>query len=264
MSIHATAIIKDGAIIGDNVSIGAFTIIDSNVTVGDNTVIGSHTFISGHTTIGENNTIYSHAVLGTDPQDLKYNGEKTYLIIGNNNTIREHTLINTGTAGGGFKTIIGDKNLIMGHVHMGHDCIIGNNIVIANSTVLAGHVQIANNAVIGGISAIHQFCKVGEFAMLGGGSIVVQDIPPYCICEGNRASLRGLNINGLRRNFENREDINEIKKAYKKIFESGNPLAQSANELLESSKNKYVKLLSQFVLDTKRGIPFTRKNKNEK
>jgi len=259
MSIHLTAIIEDGATLGNNVEIGAYTIIGSNVIIGDNTTVGSHTLIEGNTTIGKNNKIYSHAVLGTDPQDLKFDGEETFLIIGDNNTIREHTFINTGTAGGGYKTIIGDNNLIMGHVHMGHDCIIEDNIVIANSTVLAGHVEIASNAVIGGISAIHQFCKVGEFAMLGGGSIVVQDIPPYCICEGNRASLRGLNINGLRRNFENRDDIHQIKKAYKVLFESGNALAQSANELLGGSENKYVKQLAQFVLDTKRGIPFTRK-----
>jgi len=259
MSIHKTAIIEDGATIANDVTIGAYTIIGSNVTIDKGTSVGSHTLIEGHTTIGKNNKIYSHAVLGTDPQDLKFNGEKTYLIIGDNNTIREHTFINTGTEGGGSKTIIGNGNLIMGHVHMGHDCIIEDNIVIANSTVLAGHVEIASNAIIGGISAVHQFCKVGEFAMLGGGSIVVQDIPPFCICEGNRASLRGLNINGLRRNFENRDDISQIKKAYKTLFESGNPLATSANELLESSENKHVKQLAQFVLDTKRGIPFTRK-----
>ncbi|MGK0255621.1 MAG: UDP-N-acetylglucosamine acyltransferase, partial [Arcobacteraceae bacterium] len=168
-------------------------------------------------------------------------------------------LINTGTSGGGYHTTIGNSNLIMGHVHMGHDCIIGDKIVIANSTILAGHVEVANNTVIGGMSAIHQFCKVGEYAMIGGGSIVVQDIPPYCICEGNRASLRGLNINGLRRHFQNREDINEIKKAYKHLFESGNALSTSANELIKSSENKNVKVLAQFVLDTKRGIPFTRK-----
>ena len=259
MSIHKTAIIEDGAVLGKDVTIGAFTIIGPSVVIGDGTSVGSHTLISGDTTIGKNNKIYSHAVLGTDPQDLKFNGEKTYLIIGDNNTIREHTFINTGTEGGGYKTVIGNGNLIMGHVHMGHDCIIEDNIVIANSTVLAGHVEIASNAIIGGISAVHQFCKVGEFAMLGGGSIVVQDIPPFCICEGNRASLRGLNINGLRRNFENRDDISQIKKAYKTLFESGNPLATSATELIESSENKYVKLFAQFVLDTKRGIPFTRK-----
>jgi len=259
MNIHKTAIIEDGAQLADDVVVGAFTIIGSNVTIGSGTTIGSHTLIDGDTTIGENNKIFSHAVLGTVPQDLKYNGEKTFLIIGDNNTIREHTLINTGTAGGGYKTIIGNGNLIMGHVHMGHDCIIENNIVIANSTVIAGHVEIASNAVIGGISAIHQFCKVGEYAMMGGGSIVVQDIPPYCVCEGNRASIRGININGLRRHLENREDITEIKKGYKKLFESGNALADSATELLEGSQNKYVKILAQFVLDTKRGIPFTRK-----
>ena len=237
MSIHQTAIIEDGAIIANDVTIGAFTIIGANVKIEEGTTVGSHTLIEGHTNIGKNNKIYSHAVLGTDPQDLKFNGEETFLIIGDNNTIREHTFINTGTAGG-YKTIIGNGNLIMGHVHMGHDCIIEDNIVIANSTVLAGHVEIASNAVIGGISAIHQFCKVGEFAMLGGGSIVVQDIPPYCVCEGNRASLRGLNINGLRRHFQNKEDRSQIKKAYKQLFESGNALATSANELIESSENK--------------------------
>jgi len=259
MSIHKTAIIEDGAIIASDVSIGAFTIIGSNVSIEEGTTIGSHTLITGNTTIGKNNAIYSHAVLGTDPQDLKFNGEKTFLIIGDNNTIREHTFINTGTKGGGSKTIIGNNNLIMGHVHMGHDCIIQDNIVIANSTVLAGHVEIANNAIIGGISAVHQFCKVGEYAMLGGGSIVVQDIPPYCICEGNRASLRGLNVNGLKRHFKDREDRSEIKKAYKLMFESGNPLGLIANEILTSTQNKYVKILAQFVVNTKRGIPFTRK-----
>jgi len=259
MSIHKTAIIEDGATIGKNVTIGAFTIIGSHVTIGNNTKISSHTFISGHTTIGENNNIFSHTVLGTDPQDLKFDGEETYLIIGNDNTIREHTLINTGTSGGGYKTIIGDGNLIMGHVHLGHDCILKNNIVIANSAILAGHVEVESNVVIGGMSAVHQFTKIGEFGMIGGGSIVVQDIPPYCICEGNRAVLRGLNINGLRRHFSNRDDINQIKKAYKHLFDSGNALTISAKELLESSENKYVKLLAQFVLDTKRGIPFARK-----
>lgn len=258
-TIHQTAIIEDGAVLAEDVTIGAFTIIKCKVTIGAGTVVDSHCVIDGKTTIGKNNHIFSHAVLGTIPQDLKYAGEETELIIGDNNRIREHTFINTGTAGGGYKTIIGSNNLIMGHVHMGHDCIIGDNIVIANSTVLAGHVEIANNAVIGGLSAIHQFCQVGEFAMIGGGSILVQDIPPYCICEGNRAVLRGLNINGLRRNFENREDINEVKKAYKALFDSKNALSDSANELLENSQNRYVKNLAQFVLDTKRGIPFLRK-----
>ncbi len=258
-NIHATAIIENGASIGENVSIGAYTIIGEDVVVGDNTTIGSHTLIEGCTTIGKNNKIFSHAVLGSIPQDLKFDGEKTILIIGDNNTIREHTLLNTGTAGGGGKTVIGNECLLMGHVHIGHDCILGDNIVVANSCAIAGHVQIDNNVVVGGMSAIHQFCKIGEQAMIGGGSILVQDIPPFCICEGNRATLRSLNINGLRRRFKDRSDIDAIKKAYKKIFDSGLAIADVANEILETTNNTYVKQLATFVINTKRGIPFTRK-----
>jgi UDP-N-acetylglucosamine acyltransferase len=260
-TIHPTAIIEDGATLGDNITIGAFTIINSKVTIGDGTTIGSHTLIDGKTTIGKNNQIFSHAVLGTIPQDLKFDGEETELIIGDNNKIREHTLINTGTSGGGYKTIIGNDNLLMGHVHIGHDCIIGNNVIIANSTPVAGHVEIDDFAVIGGLSAIHQFCKIGTQAMLGGGSIVVQDIPPFTITEGNRATIRGLNINGLRRRFKDRKEIDLIKKAYKQLFESNEPLQESAKKLLES-ENKNVQKLAQFVLETKRGIPFIRKNTN--
>ncbi len=258
--IHTTAIIEDGAIIGTNVTIGAFTIIGSKVVIGDNTIIGSHTLIEGKTTIGKNNHIFSHAVLGTIPQDLKFDGEETELIIGDNNTIREHTLLNTGTAGGGSKTIIGDGCLLMGHVHIGHDCILKNNIVVANSCAIAGHVEIDSNCVIGGMSAIHQFCKIGEQAMIGGGSILVQDIPPFCICEGNRATLRSLNINGLRRRFkDSRSDIDAIRKAYKEIFDSGLPITDIASEILELNDNKYAKQLAKFIVETKRGIPFTRK-----
>jgi UDP-N-acetylglucosamine acyltransferase len=261
-NIHKTAIIEDGAIIGKDVTIGAFTIIGSQVTIGDGTTISSHTLIDGKTTIGKNNRIFSHAVLGTIPQDLKFDGEETELIIGNNNTIREHTLLNTGTAGGGYKTVIGNGCLLMGHVHIGHDCILQDNIVVANSCAIAGHVEIHSNCVIGGMSAIHQFCKIGEQAMIGGGSILVQDIPPFCICEGNRATLRSLNINGLRRRFkDSRSDIDAIRKAYKEIFDSGLPIADVANTILETSDNQYVKQLANFVVTTKRGIPFIRKEK---
>jgi UDP-N-acetylglucosamine acyltransferase len=260
--IDKTAIISKDAKIGDNVTIGAFSIVNGNVTIGDNTTIGSHTLIDGHTTIGKNNRIFSHAVLGTIPQDLKYDGEKTYLKIGDNNTIREHTLINTGTKGGGGKTIIGDNCLVMGHVHIGHDCILRNNIVIANSCAIAGHVCIDDNVVVGGMSAIHQFCTIGESSMIGGGSILVQDIPPFCICEGNRATLRSLNITGLRRRFENRDIINLLKKAYKDIFESGLPIGEIAQDIFDKSDDKYVKLFTKAIIQTKRGIPFTRKTNN--
>jgi UDP-N-acetylglucosamine acyltransferase len=258
--IDPTAIVEDGAIIEDDVVIGPYCIVSKDVKIGSGTVLKSHVVVEGNTTIGKNNRIFPFAVLGTIPQDLKYAGEETYLIIGDNNTIREHTLINTGTAGGGYKTIIGNGCLLMGHVHLGHDCILKDNIVVANSCAIAGHVEIDSNSVIGGMSAIHQFCKIGENAMIGGGSILVQDIPPFCICEGNRATLRSLNINGLRRRFkDSRENINAIKKAYKEIFESGNPIAQSAKNIISNDQNQYAKQLAQFVLDTKRGIPFIRK-----
>ena len=223
------------------------------------TVIDSHVSIYGKTTIGKNNKIYSHAVLGSIPQDLKFAGEDVELIIGDNNTIREHTLLNPGTKGGGAITKIGNGCLLMGHVHIGHDCIIEDNIVIANSCAVAGHVEISSNVVIGGLSAIHQFCKIGEGAMIGGGSILVQDIPPFCICEGNRATLRSLNINGLRRRFKDRSNIDAIKKAYKAIFDSANPIKESASKVIETTENEYAKQLARFVLETKRGIPFTRK-----
>jgi len=259
-NIHKTAIIEEGANIAPDVVIGAFTIIGSMVTIKSGTTISSHCVIDGDTIIGTNNKIFSHSVLGTIPQDLKFNGEQTQLIIGNNNTIREHTLINTGTSGGGYITSIGDDCLIMGHVHLGHDCRLQNNIVVANSCAIAGHVEIDDNVVIGGMSAIHQFCKIGESSMVGGGSILVQDIPPFCICEGNRATLRSLNINGLRRRFRNsRNDIDEIKKAYKAIFDSGNSITDTAKEIFEISKNSYAKQLALFVVNTKRGIPFIRK-----
>jgi UDP-N-acetylglucosamine acyltransferase len=257
-NIHKTAIVHKDAKIHPSVTVGAFTIIESEVSIDEGTTVSSHCVIEGDTTIGKNNKIFSFSVLGTIPQDLKFDGEKTQLIIGDNNTIREHTLINTGTSGGGYKTVIGNNCLLMGHVHLGHDCILKDNIVIANSTAVAGHVEIDSNVVVGGLSAIHQFCKIGEHSMIGGGSILVQDIPPYCICEGNRATLRALNINGLRRRFE-RSDINEIKKAYKDIFNSNESIVQSADILLEESTNEYVLKLASFVKNTKRGIPFIRK-----
>jgi UDP-N-acetylglucosamine acyltransferase len=258
-NIHKTAIIEEGAVIGADVTIGAYTIIGPKVTIGSGTTIATHCVIEGKTTIGKNNTIFSHAALGTIPQDLKFSGEDVELIIGDNNKIREFTLFNPGTKGGGAVTKIGNGNLFMGYTHVAHDCIIGDNCIFANVATLAGHVEVENDVVVGGLSAIHQFCKLGTQSMIGGGSIVVQDIPPFCNTEGNRATIRGLNLTGLRRRLDNRADIDEIKKAYKKLFESGNPLADVAKELIENSTNGYVIKLAQFIINTKRGIPFTRK-----
>lgn len=258
-NIHKTAIIEEGAILGDNITIGAFTIIGKDVKIGDGTIIDSHTVIAGKTTIGKNNHIFSHAAIGTIPQDLKFNGEDVELIIGDNNKIREYTLFNPGTIGGGSVTKIGDNNLFMGYVHVAHDCIIGNNCIFANGATLAGHVECDDYVVIGGLTPVHQFCKIGTQVMVGGASAVSQDIPPFCLAEGNKAVLRGLNLTGLRRRFDNREDIDAIKHAYRELFESGKPLQEIAQELFENNENKYVKELANFVLNTKRGIPFNRK-----
>jgi UDP-N-acetylglucosamine acyltransferase len=244
--------------VGKNCQIGEGVIIDENVVIGDNCIIEPYAIITGYTTIGDNNHIYSHAVVGSEPQDLKYRGEKTKLIIGNNNKIREFTLINPGTEGGGGVTKIGDNNLLMGYVHVAHDVIIGNNCILANAATLAGHVVLEDFVVIGGMTPIHQFVKIGEYAMVAGASAVSQDIPPYCLAEGNRAKLRGLNLTGLRRRLENRSDIDEIKRAYKALFESGKPLKEVAKELI-NSENRYVKHLAEFILNSKRGIPYDRK-----
>ena len=244
--------------IGKNCQIGTGAIIDENVVIGDNCIIEPYAVITGYTTIGDNNHIFSHAVVGSIPQDLKYHGEKTKLIIGNNNKIREFTLINPGTVGGGGITKIGDNNLLMGYVHIAHDVIIGNNCILANAATLAGHVELEDNVVVGGMTPIHQFVKIGEFAMVAGASALSQDVPPYCLAEGNRAKLRGLNLTGLRRKLENRDDINAIKRAYKELFESGKPIREVAEELIKS-ENRYVKHLAEFVLNSKRGIPYDRK-----
>ena len=257
--IHKTAIIEEGAIIGENVEIGAYAYIGSKVKIGDNTKIMHHATIEGKTTIGKGNVIFPYAAVGTMPQDLKYTGEDTELIIGDNNKIREFTLINTGTIQDDSKTIIGSNNLFMGYVHVAHDCVIGNNCIFANAATLAGHVHIDDGAVIGGMTPIHQFVHIGSLAMIAGASAVSQDVPPFCMVEGNRAKLRGLNLTGLRRQFNDRKDIDEIKKTYKKLFESNQPLKDVANEILENTENIYVKKLCEFVLNSKRGIAYDRK-----
>jgi UDP-N-acetylglucosamine acyltransferase len=256
--ISPLAFIEEGAIIGENVEIGPFCFISSRSKIGNGTTIAASACIYGNTTIGENNTIFSHAVLGSVPQDLKYAGEEVELIIGDHNTIREFTLFNPGTAGGGSKTVVGNYNLFMGYVHLGHDVIIGDHCILANAATLAGHVEMGNYAVVGGMTPIHQFVKIGDFAMIAGASALSQDVPPYCLVEGNRAVLRGLNLNGLRRHVE-RADIDALRSAYRDLFESGQPLQETANTLLENTTSQYVKNMATFILNTKRGIPFERK-----
>ena len=255
--IHPTAIIEEGAKIGDNVSIGPYSVIGKDVTIGDNTTIGSNTLIEGITTIGKNNQIFSHAAIGSIPQDLKYHGERVELIIGDNNKIREFTLINPGTEGGGSVTKIGNNNLLMGYVHIAHDVIIGNNCILANAATLAGHVELGDGVVVGGMTPIHQFVKIGDLAMVAGASALSQDVPPYCMAQGNRAYLRGLNLTGLRRHLE-KDDINAIKSAYKKIFSGESGYKEIAAQIKEETDNKYVLNMVNFILNSKRGIQFKR------
>ncbi|NPA81774.1 MAG: acyl-ACP--UDP-N-acetylglucosamine O-acyltransferase [Epsilonproteobacteria bacterium] len=256
--IHNTAIIEKGAVIGEDVEIGPYAFISSQAKIANGVKIMQGAQIHGDTEIGEKSSIFYNAVIGSIPQDLKYRGEKVKLIIGKNNKIREFTFLNPGTEGGGGVTKIGDNNLIMGYVHIAHDCIIGDNNIFANAVTLAGHVEIGNNAVIGGMTPVHQFVKIGDFAMIGGASAVAQDIPPYCLAEGNRAVVKGLNLVGLRRHFE-RKEIDILKRAFKEIFLSGKSISEAARELLQKSDNDKVRNLCNFILNTKRGIPFERK-----
>ena len=257
-TIHKTAVIEEGAIIGENVTIGPFVTISAQTTIGNDTVIDAHAVIAGKTTIGKANHIFSHAVVGSIPQDLKFNGEDVELIIGDNNKIREFTLLNPGTEGGGSITKIGNNNLLMGYVHLGHDVIMGNNCILANGATLAGHVELGDYVVIGGLTPVHQFVHIGDYAMIGGASALSQDIPPYCLAEGNRATLRGLNLTGLRRAIK-REEINELKVAYKELFESGEALQETAKRLETESSSEHVKKLIEFITQSKRGIPYIRK-----
>ena len=258
--IHKTAIIDPKAKIASNVKIGAYSVIGPDVEVNENTIIHSHVSISGQTIIGKENKIYPFASIGNDPQDLKYNGEKTKLIIGDNNKIREYVTINPGTIGGGGKTKVGNNCLFMISSHVAHDCIVGDNVIIANNVPLGGHAIIEDNVVIGGNSAVQQFTRIGKMAMIGGMTGVLHDVIPYGLSTGNRNSLQGLNLIGLRRaKFENK-DILELSDAYKKIFATKN-INENISKLNGSfQENSLVKNVIDFITkDKKRSIctPFS-------
>ena len=251
--IHKTAIIGKNTIIGDNVSIGPYSVIEENVKISDNNIIKSSVYISGNTEIGPGNVFYPFCSIGSLPQDLKFNNEKTYLEIGSNNTFREHSTVNLGTVGGGRLTKIGNNSLFMIGAHIAHDCIVGDNIVMANQATLGGHVIVENNAIIGGLSGIHQFCRIGSLAMIGGLSAVENDVVPFGLVIGNRAKLLGLNIVGLRRaNFSN-QTIIELKDIFNKIFNSDEIKYES--NLHRSTENELAKKLIDFIIvDSSRGL----------
>lgn len=217
--IHSTAIVSPKAQIGKGVEIGAYSIIGDEVIIGDGTIIKSHVVIEGKTKIGKNNVIFPFAAIGLEPQDLKFKGEKSAVEIGDNNKIREHVTIHLGTQDGRMLTSIGSNCLLMVGVHIAHDCILGDNIILANNATLAGHVEVANNVVIGGLSALHQFVRIGKNAMIGGMSGVESDVIPYATVMGERASLAGLNLIGMKRHNISREEIHALRNFFKQVFE---------------------------------------------
>ncbi len=243
--IHKTAIISDSAIIGDNVSIGAYSIVGDNVKIANNNTIYPSVNIDGNTDIGEGNTFFSFCSIGSIPQDLKYNGEKSKLIIGKNNTFREYCNANLGTEGDNMVTAIGDGSLFMVGVHIAHDCIIGNEVIFANQTTLGGHVIVDNKAVIGGISAVHQFCKIGTLSMIGGMSAVENDVIPYSLAIGNRAKITGINIIGLKRAGYSKDQIREYSQALNKIFTSNSISRESLS--FSNSKSPLINELLDFL-----------------
>ena len=259
--IHQTAIIDNKAKVSSSANIGPYSVIGPNVEIGEDVIIHSHVNISGNTIIGSGNKIYPFASIGNDPQDLKYNGEKTKLIIGKNNKIREHVTIHPGTEGGGGLTKIGDNCLFMISSHVAHDCLVGNNVIIANNVPLGGHVTIEDNVVIGGNSAVQQFTRIGKLAMVGGMTGVLNDVIPYGLSIGNRNYLQGLNLIGLRRSNVNNKDILGLTEAYKEIFATKNLTDNLIKLNGEFKENPLVKDVIEFITkDKKRSIctPFTK------
>ena len=232
--------------------IGPYCIIGPDVEIGTNTKLHSHINIIGNTKIGKSNEIFPHVSIGTDPQDLKYRGEKNSIVIGDNNKLREYVNINPGTSQGGTVTKLGDNNLLMVYCHVAHDCNLGNNIVLANNVQVGGHVTIEDNAIIGGSCAIHQFSRIGQLAMVGGMTGVLSDVIPFGLSLGNRNSLVGLNLIGLRRAKITNENIKLLQKFYDSVFVNQNFRANIQNIEEELKKNKYVKKIIDFIETDKR------------
>ncbi len=252
-NIHKTAIISKNAIMGENVTIGAYSVIGDNVKIANNNIIYPSVYIDGHTDISENNKFFPYCSIGSIPQDLKYRGEKSRLIVGNNNIFREHCTANLGTEGDNMETIIGNNSLFMIGVHIAHDCIIENNVIFANQVTLGGHVYVEESAVIGGLSAVHQFCKIGSLAMVGGMSAVENDVIPYSLAIGNRAKVTGVNIIGLKRADYTKSQIREYSQAVEKIF-TGGTISKEINKLRNTNNPLLKKLLIFLNKQSSRGL----------
>jgi UDP-N-acetylglucosamine acyltransferase len=236
-TIHPSSIISSKANVGQNVSIGPYCVIGDNVTIDDDVELKSHVVVDGLTHIGSGTKIFPFAAIGLAPQDLKYKGEASKLVIGKNNLIREHVTIHTGTEGGGMLTTIGDNCLLMISVHIAHDCKVGNNVILANNVTLAGHVSVGDYAVIGGLSAAHQFVRIGEHAMIGGMSAIENDVIPYGVAVNDRAYMVGINLVGLKRRGFSRGDIQAIDQAYTILFD--NTTGDTIQIRIDNIRNKF-------------------------
>ena len=255
MMIHATAIIHPSAQIAENVDIGPYTIVGEGTSIGSGTWIGPHVVIGDWTEVGRENRIFQFASIGAPPQDLKFKGEKTYLKIGDRNAIRESVTMHRGTETGIGETVVGNDNLFMAYTHVAHDCIVGNRVVMANCATLAGHVEVGDHAILGGLSAYHQFVRIGSHVMVSGGAITTQDIPPYCIAQGDRAVTHGINSIGLSRRGFSQETVRAIKNAYKLVYRSDLRLEDSLAEIdKQYGEIPEVKVFTDFIRGSERGI----------
>ena len=253
-NIHKTSIVDKKAHIGENVTIGPYSIIEDNVSIGDNNLIHPYVHIKSGTTIGNNNKIFQGSILGEVPQDLKYNDEKTTLIIGNNNTIRENCTLNRGTTYS-YTTKIKNDCLLMAYVHVAHDCIVEDKVILANGVQLGGHVNIGYHATVGGMTPVHQFCKVGQHSFIGGGRVILQDVPPYILATGEPLQYAGINSVGLRRRDFNQETRNNIKMAYKFIFKSSFNIKQAIQAIEDKMElTDEIKNIIQFIKTSDRGL----------
>jgi UDP-N-acetylglucosamine acyltransferase len=253
--IHPSAVVARGAELDSGVEIGPYAVIGPRVRIGKNTWIGPHVVIEGHTTLGCENRVFQFASVGAIPQDKKYRGEDSLLVIGNRNTIREFATLNPGTTGGGMVTRIGDDNLFMVYSHVAHDCIIGNHVILANSAALGGHVALEDYATLTALAAVHQFTRIGESAYIGAGSMVSLDVPPYCLANGDRAHLYGLNLIGLKRRGLQPAQVAAIKKAYRTLFTEGLALRDALARICQEHPSSLeVAHLAEFIASSQRGI----------
>ncbi len=252
--IHPTAIIDGGAEIGDGVEIGPYCVIGAGVQIGSGSWLQGHVMVCGPTVLGSGNRVFAYASIGQQTQDLKYAGEPTYLEVGDGNTFREFVTVNRGTAPGS-KTVIGSRGNFLAYSHIAHDCVVGDDVIFSNNGTIAGHVTVGNHVILGGLTAVHQFCRIGDFAITGGCSKVVKDVPPFFLADGNPAQIRGINSVGLERNGFSAEDIRGIKDAYRVLYRS-QLTQQDALERLEAAydRGSLVGRLSDFVRSSARGI----------